>query len=209
VNNTEHEVLPSTVGQGMVMIGYDWNRFRLSWMPLMTGLRPRFDSILYYHVGKRQWSDTIDSSPGYELFSHPLPGQYTHVSAMWHAEARWWIVIYATAWDVTKTFARPILARFSRDLRTWSPEIEIFKPDGAYGHWMHDPDLHDRINPDIPPAQPPGQDNKGWAYGAFILSRYTSWDESTNALTLTYLLSPSSPYQVQLMQTTLRLPDDA
>jgi hypothetical protein len=208
VNNAEHEILVSNVGQGVVMIGYDWGKFRLSWMPLTAGLRPRYDSILYYHVGKRQWSDTIDNSAGYELFSHPLPGQYTHVSAMWHPGPRCWIILFATAWDVTKTFTQPIVARVSHDLISWSPEIKIFEPAGAYGHWMHDPDQHDRINPDIPPAQPPGQDNKGWPYGAFILDRYTTWDEPSRTLTLTYLLSPSSPYQVQLMQTMLRLPEN-
>src|SRR5262249_33381512 len=83
VDNEHHAVLPVASGQGVVMISYDWHNFRLSWMPLTPDQRPRFDSIRYFHAGKLQWSDTIDSSPGYELFAHPFPGQYTHVSSSW------------------------------------------------------------------------------------------------------------------------------
>lgn len=208
VNNAEHPVLPSNVVQGVVMIGFDWRNFRLSWMPLTSGVRPRFDSFRYYHAGKGTWSDTIDSSPGYEIFSHPLPGQYTHVSATWLTGPRCWIVLFSAAWDITKEFTRPILARFSHDLVRWSAEVCVFDPirEEAYGVYMHDPG-RDRIHPDLPPAQPNNQDNKGWAYGAFILDKFTKWDDTTRTLHLTYLLSLGSPYQVQMMETLLRLPE--
>jgi hypothetical protein len=43
-------------------------------------------------------------------------------------------------------------------------------------------------------------------YGAFILNRFTKWDPSARELTLAYLMSTFNPYQVQVMQTRLRLP---
>ena len=46
----------------------------------------------------------------------------------------------------------------------------------------------------------------GNAYGAFLLpERFTRWDGDTGTLDLYYLLSLWSPYQVQVMRTTLRL----
>jgi hypothetical protein len=73
-------------------------------------------------------------------------------------------------------------------------------------HWPRD-ETHDGddIHPNNPPAQQPGEDYPGWAYGAFLLNRYTRWDFRTRFLSLYYLLSTSSPYQVHLMHTTIRL----
>jgi hypothetical protein len=150
----------------------------------------------------------IDSTSGYELFAHPFPGQYTHVSASWLPGPRCWVVLFGTAGDKVNQ-DQPIMARFSPDLLTWSDEAPLFDPnrEHAYGIWMHDPATGDRINPDLPPAQPPPQNSKAWAYGAFLIDRYTTWDPERRVLNLTYLMSPNSPYQVQLMETTVRLPD--
>jgi hypothetical protein len=188
------------------MIGYDWAEFRLAWMPLSPGTAPRFDSIRYYHAGKRQWFDTPDSSDGYGLFSYP--SQYTHISLSWRHDAHCWILLYATASDIGTNFGAPAVARFSQNLIDWSDPVSLFDPvrDRAYSHYMHQPAI-DRINPDVPPSQPPGKDNPGWAYGAFLIDRFTRWDGPTRILSMVYLLSLSSPYQVQLMNTTVRLPD--
>jgi hypothetical protein len=91
VLNREHPVLPPCPEEtGVVMISYGGfaGNFRLSWMPIASVQRPRFDSIQYFHVGKRKWTDTIDSSPGCELFAMPpyAQGQYSHVSASWMPE---------------------------------------------------------------------------------------------------------------------------
>jgi hypothetical protein len=95
---------------------------------------------------------------------------------------------------------------------------------GAYGKYMHWPDL-DAIQLGDPFRGPPvdleGSPNyqqelddleqqradakPGWAYGAFLLKRFTQWDGSTGKLDLYYLLSFGSPYQIQLMHTTLTL----
>jgi hypothetical protein len=181
IDNAEHRLLwsNSTQGQGLVILDYDFKNFRLAWMPLFHGRDPRYDSIRYYHRGKDVWSETVDSSPGYELFSHPT-GKYTHVSALWLSDLQHWIVLYGTA-DADEPaphFDNPIMARFSKNLRDWTDPVPLFK-------WQ----------------QPPG-----WAYGAFALQRFTSFDRASGLLTLTYLMSPSKPYQVQLMQTVASLP---
>jgi hypothetical protein len=123
-------------------------------------------------------------------------------------QPRCWVVLFGTAGDKVNQ-DQPIMARFSPDLLTWSDEAPLFDPnrEHAYGIWMHDPATGDRINPDLPPAQPPPQNSKAWAYGAFLIDRYTTWDPERRVLNLTYLMSPNSPYQVQLMETTVRLPD--
>jgi hypothetical protein len=74
---------------------------------------------------------------------------------------------------------------------------------------MHQVGSPYHINPDIPPRQDPTRpEHDGWAYGAFLLSRYTEWDVTTRELGIYYLLSLSSPYQVQLMHTRLFIPDE-
>ena len=51
------------------------------------------------------------------------------------------------------------------------------------------------------------QNHPGWPYGAFLIDRYTTWNATSRNLTVAYLMSTSSPFQVQLMETTLMLPD--
>jgi hypothetical protein len=208
VDNARHPALQHGSGQGLVMIAYDWQHFSLAWMPLFSGQRPRFDSIRYFHKGKRRWTDVPDRSQGYELFSHPY-GTYTHVSASWQPDPGCWVVVYGTA-SSDRNQTSPIVARFGTDLVTWSDEQPIFDPlqERAYGQWMHIPQpiapSADHIN-EIPPPQPNSQ--MGWAYGAFIIDHYTRYDPSSRTLNLVYTLSPGSPYQIQLVETSIVLPD--
>lgn len=208
VSNADHEILhsQSRAGRGLVMIGFDWNEFRLAWMPLFEGSAPRFDTTRYYHAGKDRWTDWPDSSPGYGLFPHPFPGSYTHVSALWLADPGYWAVVHATAWDAHQRFDTPVVARFSKNLRQWSDPVPLFDPhrEQAYGRYMHWPG-RDAIYPDNPPSTP-GKDQPGWAYGAFLLERYTRFDWARSVLNLSCLLSFSSPYQVQLMQSRVHFP---
>ena len=93
----------------------------------------------------------------------------------------------------------------------WSPnEIPLFDPVAAraYGRFMHDMNGPDKFNLAPPPAQITTEpEHDGWAYGAFLLQRFTTptWDERTRELDLYYLMSTSTPYQVQLMRTRIRL----
>lgn len=206
VENARHFALPQNTELGLVMIGYDWGgQFRLAWMPLTAGQRPRFDSIQYFHARKREWSSDIDADPGYALFARPYGG-YTHVSTAWLAGPEQWIVLYSNA-DGEANSDKPIVARFSKNLVDWSDEIALFDPmrDQARGVYMHVPGK-DTMHPNIPPSQPPGSDKPGWAYGAFLINRFTTWDLSTRVLGIYYLLSTSSPYQVHVVQSLLRLP---
>jgi RNA polymerase subunit RPABC4/transcription elongation factor Spt4 len=215
VNNGDHRLLPSPTGQGVVMISCDWVNFRLSWMPLTPG-GPQFDSIRYYHKAKNKWTETVDSNPGYELFwPGTVPPQDSdvrskiwepHVCASWLTGPRCWIAMYTHAGQVPNA-ELPVVARFSSDLYDWSDEVAIFDPvrDHAYGTWMHDPALG---NQNYPGSR---DDIKGFAYGAFLINdddkQFTTWDPARRTLNLVYVMSPSSPYHVQLMQTALQLPD--
>lgn len=72
------------------------------------------------------------------------------------------------------------MARLGTSLWDWTGELKIFDPlaQGAYD---------------------------GWAYGPFIVNRFTEWNAATRELGIYYLLSLSTPYQVQLMYTRLHL----
>lgn len=214
VDNATHAVLRQDEGQGLVMLTYDGGYFRLLWMPLTPGTKPRFDTIRYYHAGQDRWSDTPDFSDGSWLFAHPQHRAhpdfvYTHVSATWLPGPGLWVVLYSAAWNGIGVYTGPINARFSPDLMTWSDDFPLFTPGepGAYVPFMHDPNRPhpDGLWPNEPPADPKNE-VQGWAYGAFIIERYTTWDAGSGALTLTYLMSTAAPYQVQVMQTTLRVP---
>jgi len=218
VDNANND-LPEREGKGVVMftVGY-WRGhiadpgFRLAWMPLKSG-GPRLQDTLYYtgKPGRERWSDNADEVA--TLFPHSK--FYTSLSAAWLDGPRCWILLYSDATPDSgniEDFKGPVMARISTQLWDWSEPIEIFRPvDGRdYGSYMHWPG-RDPINLDVPPLPPwdpdrPGQreDKPGWAYGAFILNRFTKWDEATRVLEIYYLLSTSRPYQVQLMHSTLR-----
>src|SRR6185369_5772491 len=109
---------------------------------------------------------------------------YTHLSAAWLEGPQRWILLFSNANDETgpSGFHRPAVARIGKTLWDWSDEIKIFDPIalGAYGRYMHQVGSPNHINPDIPPAQDPAKpEHDGWAYGAFLLNRYTEWDAAT------------------------------
>ena len=179
---------------------------RLAWMPLKYPAPPMMQDILYY-TGDSQapWSPDVESAT--VLFPHT--NTYTHLSAMWLRDARKWIILYSKANDESGLagYPLPVVARIGSSLLDWSEEIEIFNPidQGAYTRYMHKVGSGDGIHPNIPPAEDTRvrPEHDGWAYGAFILSRYTTWRENTGELDLHYLLSLSSPYQVQMMHSRL------
>jgi hypothetical protein len=212
VQNADHSELPSSpYPQAVVMFGFGYSGtpgIRLAWMPLKPPAEPTLQDVLYYTGrGSTPWSS--EAADAVVLFPHS--NDYSHVSAAWLEGPKRWIVLYGTAIDNAGDagFRRPAMARIGTTLfpvENWTAEIEIFNPLhlGAYGKYMHDPGK-DTINPDVPPREPPPLDHPGWAYGVFILNRFTNWDASTRELGIYYLLSTSSPYQVHLMHTRLRL----
>jgi hypothetical protein len=169
----------------------------------------------------RYWAGPVDGWTDDPWRAAALPfnleSHYTSVSAAWIPQAQRWIVIYSEAINAGNDFEkyrRPFVARLSEDLVTWSDRTVIFHPASAYGPggFMHWPGSGDIIQSHIPPLPlfEPGsttvrQDTPGWPYGAFLLNRFTEFNEHARVLTIRYLLSTSRPYQVQMMETRLQV----
>ncbi len=211
VQNADHPGLPhSPHPQGLVLFGFGFSAnpgIRLAWMPLNAPDDPELQEIQYYTGDTTQpWSSEADAA----AVVLPHTNSYTHLSAAWLDGPKRWILLYSNAYDDLNdpsSFRRPAVARIGTTLWNWSDEIEIFNPvrEQAYGAYMHERG-RDTINPDIPPRQDPSlPEHDGWAYGAFLLNRFTEWDDATRRLGIYYLLSLSSPYQVQLMYSQLHI----
>jgi len=96
-----------------------------------------------------------------------------------------------------------LVARFAANpWGPWSDEVQVFNPcrQRAYGRFMHWSGMDD-INTRIPPSAAAWGDSLGFAYGAYMFDRFTTFDLATRDLSLAYLMSTSSPYQVQVMRT--------
>lgn len=87
------------------------------------------------------------------------------------------MVLYSKASPISDQ-NRPLGSVVARTATTptgpWSGEIAVFDPcrDGAFGIFMHWPDLDDVDQRD--PSELKG--GAGWAYGPFILEPLTQWD---------------------------------
>jgi hypothetical protein len=193
VRNGEHPGLPSTTGDGVVLISHGSGRKHpdgmfLAWMPLSQELGPDRRSMLYYAgrgpAGSVKWSP--DEAEALHLFLPPPPG-YTSVSLGWLAGPKRWVLLYSLDRDGNQG---PIVGRLSRDLFLWSDEVRLFDP-------VRDVELK---------AQFPWQ-AKSAAYGAFLLDRFHKWHPAGSTMTLTYLMSTFRPYQVHVMQSDIMIPD--
>ncbi|WP_051030176.1 hypothetical protein [Nocardia takedensis] len=229
VDNSEHATdpgLPWAEGSGLVMFTKGFWRagavdpgMRLAWMPL-DGTGPRLESTRYYtgRQGSDAWSEDPDDL--YNLF--PFGEGHRHwssVSALWLQDCAHWVIVYCDAQDDRndlRRFERPVYARVSPTLLglRHAEEITLFDPwrEGAYGVYANKPGFGS-FPSNYPPLPPPigGDLNNrenlpGWAYGAFLLERFTAWDAPSRTLDLHYLLSLGRPYQVQLFSTKLRIP---
>jgi hypothetical protein len=209
VRNVDHPGLPPSPHEhGLVMFGFGFSPvpgIRLAWMPLKTPIAPMLQDILYYTgIAGDPWSNNYDAA----IVILPHANTYTHLSAAWLEGPKRWILLYSNADNNLQNpanFRRPAVARIGTTLWNWSEEIEIFNPvrEQAYGRYMHEIG-RDTIYPDIPPQH---AEHDGWAYRAFLLNRFTEWNATTRELAIYYLLSLSSPYQVQLMHTRLIVPE--
>ena len=230
VENAKHD-LPEHEGKGVVLITRNWwipgeaePGFRLAWMPLHSNEDPRLQDVLYYS-GETDNSWSSNPKKAKMIFEHPTNNQ-THLSLAWLEGPQRWILLYCMADELSPDFERrkdPVLARTSSNLRDWSEPFILFDPkperEDAYSRngvtkYMHWP-LEDSINTNIPPLPPPidpanpaiRENKPGWAYGAFILNRFTEWDEASRILGIYYLLSTGRPYQMHLMHTRLLMPE--
>ena len=219
VKNADHHGLPEPQGDGLVLLGGglgEGDAIHLAWMRLEPGRGPVVSSVRYYTGDPdRPWTPAENDAATARAHEReargvvPLAPHYTSVSAAWLPQVMQWVVVYSRAINDTKAKkvnpAGPIVARFGANPWTWSDEVQIFNPcrDHAYGQFMHWSGIDD-IDTRVPPSV--FGDAPGWAYGAFLVQRFTGWDPGPRDLTLAYLMSTSNPYQVQVMRTRLRMP---
>lgn len=222
VRKADHPWLPddpeADAEEGLVLFGIGSNRFHdwysaihLAWMPLDSELD--VTKVRYFTGYPDQWSARAEDA-------RALFGKQTNlqsISASYLPGPKKWIVVHMTS-NGTNCPTGPIVARIGSPPLDWSEEFRLFDPcrERAYGTFMHWPGL-DNIQLDDPFRTPPSAEQRpameldradngpGNAYGAFILPRYSRWKADSATLDLYHLLSLWSPYQVQLMRTTLRL----
>jgi hypothetical protein len=183
VNTNEHPGLPpSPSGRGLVLIGLGYNPpagLRLAWLPLPEQGPPRLQDTLYWH-GSGAWSPHADDTVNLVDLT-----TYTSVSLTWLKDPGVWVLLYSLASSDTQAKRLlPVNARFAAtpwDLAT-APAVTIF-----------DPTTVTYLN------------SASWPYGANLIERYTRWHPDTSELDLAYLLSLASPYEIQLMRTTVRM----
>jgi hypothetical protein len=234
VSNAEHPGLPSSVGQGLVILaGGEKNAVNLAWMELDPAMGPKLSTVRYYTgtpgnpwsapSGMTEAAARANPAQAFQRETEAqklvgLPPYYSSVSAGWLPSAKRWILMYSTGgFETHRPHVQrpelPIVAHFGANPWTWSKPVDVFNPcrDLAFGrfiHWTGLDDIQKRVPPQVPPE--PEKDawalERGHAYGAFILNRYTNYEPWTQNLTLVYLLSAFNPYQVQVMSTLLRLP---
>jgi lysophospholipase L1-like esterase len=202
VTNSRHPGLPSNTGAGVVMIGRgaeppdETDAHFLAWMPIGAHRLPRRDDLLFYAgVADNGLRWSAHESDAVAVGGASLPG-YSSVSLNWVAGPDCWVLLYTRARSPTDQNPRrerlgPIVARLSHNLYTWSDEVSLFDPN-------RDKALCDAI----------GWGSDSWAYGPFLLSRFHSWDPVTATLTLRYLASSASPYQVHVQSSQLVVEGD-
>jgi hypothetical protein len=212
VRNADHpDHLPQDVSElGVVLLGFAWGApctSRIAWIPLHPGQPPRLTDTRYYTGGPGIWSEHADDAA--VILEHD---DFTSVSIAWLDGPKRWICLYSKA-SPHKRPDGPAVVRLGTSPWDWSEEVTIFDPvrtdappaQKPYGVYMHKQGI-DSFATDIPPSEPPDDPHDGWAYGVYLLWRFTTWNEQQRELTISYLLSLSSPYQPQLMQTRLHLP---
>ena len=208
VQNAEIPGLPSREGSGLVMIGHAGQGVHLAWLPLQPGRRPDRAQIRYWtgdpHPSRR-WSPPGREDQAARLFS--TKHTWTSLSVGRIKETGNWLLLYQKAFrpNEDQDPEGPIVARVAA--APWelsqANEVVIFDPirERALGRYMHSPGKDDPSRwPPVFPGQP-----KGFAYGAFLLNRYTAWNAREQIVTIWYLMSTFSPYQVQLMRSQIRI----
>ena len=197
VSNAEWPGLPSETGDGVLLWGQGleeagWSVY-LAWMELPLGQYSPAD-MKYYRGPGISWSD--EQQEAIPLFSMP---NVSALSVGWLPEVRRWLMLYTRA-----SLAHPresIVCRVAKTPWEWSEETTIFNPerDRAFRKYMHQPE-EDNLNL-LSPERPSA--DSGWAYAPFLLNRYTRWEGQRRTVTIYYLMSTNSPYQVMLMSSQL------
>jgi len=223
ITNSDVTGLPSTNGDSLMLFSQGatpdgHGGVFLAWVPLQPGLEPDLSRIRYYTNAPdptQRW--TTNEAKAIPLFK--TRWFWSSLSVGRIAQTGQWILLYQRT-------ARPeapeesIVARIARTPSdfldaTDTGEISIFTPvkDGAYrvvaadGTVLNRGYMHREHSPvtDGLDRLPPTIGGNGFAYGAYLLNRYTRWDAATRTLTIYYLMSTGVPYQVQLMRSQIKV----
>ncbi len=217
VRSQEIEGLNATTEEGVLLFGHggmsDGAELRprcidpkgpsgvnLAFIPIVPGAGPSKQGARYY-AGNRSWLP--DESAGRSLFTTCY--YWTSLSAGRILGTGKWILLYQLSGprEVMTSHHLPIVARIADT--PWEignvPEVSVFDPqrDAAWGRFMFGPQEPDSDR-NLPHIGHPA-----FAYGAYLLHKYTQWDSDHRLLTIFYLMSTGRPYQVQLMKTIIAL----
>jgi hypothetical protein len=225
ITNSEVAGLPSTNGEGLILFGQGatpdgQGAVSLAWIPLQPVLGPDLSGIRYYTQASepsRRW--TTNATDATQLFK--TRWFWSSLSVGRIPETGRWILLYQRT-ARPQALEESIVARLASSPwdfldPTEAGEIPIFTPakDGAYrvaagdGTVLNRGYMHRESSTvaDGLDHLPPTIGGAGFAYGAYLLNRYTRWDAASRSVTLYYLMSTATPYQVQLMRSQLRIPD--
>ena len=227
ITNSDVAGLPSAKGQGLVLFGQGGTPdghggVFLGWLPLESDRDPELSRMWYYSDAtdpSRRW--TTNASSAIPLFK--TRWFWSSLSVGRIPQTGLWILLYQRTLR-PKATEESIVARMARAPSefvdaTEAGEIPIFTPakDGAYrviagaadGTVLSRGFMHREGSPvaDGLDRLPPTIGGSGFAYGAYLINRYTRWDAATRTVTIYYLMSTGMPYQVQLMRTEIEVRD--
>jgi hypothetical protein len=225
ITNSRVPGVPSTNGDGVILFGQGatpdgQGGVFLAWIRLQRGRSPDFSTIYYYtHAANpaQRWSTNATDSV--RLFK--TPWSWSSLSVGRISETGLWLLLYQRTARPQAT-EESIVARIARTPwdfldPTDAGEVAIFTPinDSAYrqvapdGTVLNRGYMHRERSPltDGLDRLPPTIGGNGFAYGAYLLNRFTRWDSATKTLTIYYLMSTGMPYQVQLMRSQIRILD--
>ena len=157
----------------------------LAYLPLHRGRGPIEGTQVYYAGGAATPFWATDEADAITLF----PTYYWTSLSAGRIGGGKWILLYQLAGpiEVPASHHLPIVARIAD--QPWqlatAPEIEVFDPtrEGAWNRYMFGrgfPD-DDRNRPHI--------GHPAFAYGAYLLNKYTQWDSARNVATIFFLMS--------------------
>jgi hypothetical protein len=209
VKNADIPGLPVAEGDGLILFGHGWSPsgfgVHLAWMPLYPGQEPRRSEVQFY-AGNSISTWSAKEADAKTLFQTRFA--WTTLSVGRIPELGHWILLNQKAGSIQdnkreNTWNEPIVARIAPT--PWdiflAEEIPIFDPirEGAHGRYMA------ATPTTFPPSWKPNITHPSFAYGAFLLNPYTTWEAEQSVVTITYLMSTGCPYQVQVMKSRILL----